>query len=192
MDTCDRCLREVKVMKCARCLSIGYCGKDCQREDWPGHKLVCRESYHDRVAELLHLLDSGEYEIPLIYFYKIHIFPKGTSGAKSFCVVLQHREKSFISDYNCLICGEVLSYSGPYRDLYFQARPGHDVPCCQKCHAEKRKLCHKSYFPTEICPTRMSLQKEKMVLFMLMALEVIPVDIIRLVIGYFKLLPMCC
>jgi hypothetical protein len=28
--------------KCGRCHSIFYCGADCQKEDWPKHKLECR------------------------------------------------------------------------------------------------------------------------------------------------------
>jgi hypothetical protein len=29
------------LMKCGRCHSVQYCGKDCQRADWPAHKASC-------------------------------------------------------------------------------------------------------------------------------------------------------
>lgn len=39
---CEAC-GEVKGWRaCTRCRMIGYCGKNCQKEDWRVHKLVCR------------------------------------------------------------------------------------------------------------------------------------------------------
>lgn len=31
-----------KIEKCSKCLSAYYCGVDCQRLDWPKHRLVCK------------------------------------------------------------------------------------------------------------------------------------------------------
>ena len=28
--------------KCTQCLAVRYCGRDCQKQDWPRHKAVCR------------------------------------------------------------------------------------------------------------------------------------------------------
>ncbi len=31
-----------KLMKCARCKSVSYCSRECQREDWKEHKVYCK------------------------------------------------------------------------------------------------------------------------------------------------------
>ena len=42
---CHKCHTTVtgkkKLSKCARCHSITYCGKECQRKDWPRHSQFC-------------------------------------------------------------------------------------------------------------------------------------------------------
>ena len=38
---CRRCRKETKLMKCAVCESVWYCGATCQKEDWKRHKLFC-------------------------------------------------------------------------------------------------------------------------------------------------------
>jgi tetratricopeptide (TPR) repeat protein len=38
---CRRCRKESKLMKCAVCESVWYCGATCQKEDWKRHKLFC-------------------------------------------------------------------------------------------------------------------------------------------------------
>ena len=38
---CRRCRKETKLMKCAICESVWYCGATCQKEDWKRHKLFC-------------------------------------------------------------------------------------------------------------------------------------------------------
>lgn len=39
-DGCDHHSKEL--MACARCQAVNYCGSECQREDWPTHKKVCK------------------------------------------------------------------------------------------------------------------------------------------------------
>ena len=42
---CHKCSKTVtgkrKLSKCGRCQSITYCGRECQREDWPRHSQYC-------------------------------------------------------------------------------------------------------------------------------------------------------
>ena len=38
---CRRCRKESKLMKCAVCERVFYCGATCQKEDWKRHKVFC-------------------------------------------------------------------------------------------------------------------------------------------------------
>jgi hypothetical protein len=39
--TCKLCRKSADLRKCSRCGAAYYCGTECQKEDWPAHKLVC-------------------------------------------------------------------------------------------------------------------------------------------------------
>ncbi len=42
-NVCAHCKqRKDKLLQCAGCKSVKYCGKECQRSDWPNHKTVCK------------------------------------------------------------------------------------------------------------------------------------------------------
>ncbi|WIA32880.1 hypothetical protein OEZ86_006054 [Tetradesmus obliquus] len=54
-DACDHCgvvPEGRKVQKCSRCSLRAYCGRECQRADWPTHKFPCGQ-VRDRVQQLL-------------------------------------------------------------------------------------------------------------------------------------------
>ncbi len=41
-----------KLRNCARCRAVGYCSRDCQKEQWTReHKEVCREGLRAEMAE---------------------------------------------------------------------------------------------------------------------------------------------
>uniref|UniRef100_A0A7S2Q2D3 MYND-type domain-containing protein n=1 Tax=Skeletonema marinoi TaxID=267567 RepID=A0A7S2Q2D3_9STRA len=44
-DVCGHCMqRKEKLLICTRCKIIKYCGRDCQRADWPIHRNLCKGS----------------------------------------------------------------------------------------------------------------------------------------------------
>lgn len=42
---CGKCAEKtgVKIRRCTKCKSVGYCDQDCQKSDWPQHKLKCNQ-----------------------------------------------------------------------------------------------------------------------------------------------------
>ena len=41
IERCRRCRKQTKLMKCAVCEKVYYCGAQCQKEDWKRHKVFC-------------------------------------------------------------------------------------------------------------------------------------------------------
>lgn len=63
MDSCQVCnITDIKLACCGKCKASKYCSIDCQRKDWPTHKLICNKI----VAEL----DStrSEQELDVIIY----------------------------------------------------------------------------------------------------------------------------
>ena len=39
---CNTCANtEKELLRCTRCKAVYYCGSECQKKDWPTHKLKC-------------------------------------------------------------------------------------------------------------------------------------------------------
>ena len=42
---CSRCkAKSNDLKKCTRCKLVAYCGKQCQKEDWSEHKMICKQA----------------------------------------------------------------------------------------------------------------------------------------------------
>lgn len=63
---CHHCPTEVSddPKFCKRCLRTYYCGRDCQKADWPAHKLICKE-HIDPWQEPVSIEDYIRYNIPV-------------------------------------------------------------------------------------------------------------------------------
>ena len=42
-DHCDHCGNGGSLKRCARCKSVWYCSRECQKNGWSTHKLVCQQ-----------------------------------------------------------------------------------------------------------------------------------------------------
>jgi hypothetical protein len=47
MTACKVCYKVEGAQKCARCRTVSYCGKECQKKDWKRHKPVCKATNED-------------------------------------------------------------------------------------------------------------------------------------------------
>ena len=45
---CEVC-SAIRDLKLCKCVSVAYCGKECQRADWMRHKLVCASSINKAI-----------------------------------------------------------------------------------------------------------------------------------------------
>ena len=41
LQQCYTCHKKKKLSKCSSCHAIAYCGRKCQKADWPRHRLNC-------------------------------------------------------------------------------------------------------------------------------------------------------
>ena len=57
-QVCFLCLQPSK-LKCSRCLTIQYCSKECQKQDWKVHKNNCKDNNsNDSIDKLINKAES--------------------------------------------------------------------------------------------------------------------------------------
>lgn len=58
---CDKCYAEAfKLMQCANCRQVRYCSRECQKEHWKQHKLVCKPTADVAAAAVATAKSSDE------------------------------------------------------------------------------------------------------------------------------------
>ncbi|GLB41474.1 hypothetical protein LshimejAT787_1000740 [Lyophyllum shimeji] len=102
MPGCEICGKK-NTSRCTQCLSVAYCGKDCQREHWKEHKGVCRSLKGGSWHPVTFTLDMGNlnYRFVLNRFDSMHDMqskieqtdpntpPPNIHGDKAFLVKFQ-------------------------------------------------------------------------------------------------------
>jgi hypothetical protein len=65
IEKCQVCEKDKNLLKCSRCKSVFYCGKQHQTQDWNKHKLNCKEAkIEEKVLELNDIFEK--YDINTI------------------------------------------------------------------------------------------------------------------------------
>ncbi|CAA7270599.1 unnamed protein product [Cyclocybe aegerita] len=116
---CSYCFRRETVherlQKCAKCLSVGYCGRECQKKDWAHHKSLCFPPEPQRIYIRRMMVEIPKEKILLRYLMiaiSIELFKNSPTfpDPRSPCIVsvevilhpLSHKH------YNSLIYPEIL------------------------------------------------------------------------------------
>ena len=57
VKTCLACGKAGAKSLCTGCRSVSFCGRDCQRAAWPGHKRECRRIVREKAEAKARLED---------------------------------------------------------------------------------------------------------------------------------------
>jgi len=85
---------ERKLMVCARCKSVKYCSRDCQKEAWKHHKVMCMST--DDAHALLDNLASQHNGSPLVL--ALHDKLDMKAAIQEWC---EHRSNRAVLNWTC-------------------------------------------------------------------------------------------
>ncbi|KAI8050495.1 hypothetical protein BDF22DRAFT_695243 [Syncephalis plumigaleata] len=117
---CSRTLPETS-LRCAKCRAIRYCGRECQKTDWPNHRQLCTALQADRAltsTSLLTILSTlpDYYEKARLVNFNWYQFSDliQLNPVWPFSIVYEASSSSLITsmDFNHLLHGEQ-AFSAP-------------------------------------------------------------------------------
>lgn len=101
---CRVCLKSEHLVRCAKCKGRGvwYCNKDCQRQDWAAHKLICgnAEFVHVNARSAQHAATSIQASgfFPCQTPYKYPFKDGATVLNMDFCALVKDKETGELYD----------------------------------------------------------------------------------------------
>jgi len=129
---------EHKLRLCARCRAASYCSVECQRRDWPAHKLVCRSEADASAAGQTPLpaaqaaqLKCVACQTPLSAETRKVVF-NNSKGALWLCGPCAESDASF--DMGCCVCGAPGDPACTFTQLLAGAKTiSHHICCSEVC-----------------------------------------------------------
>lgn len=127
---CCYCKIEAKkLMKCARCRKVFYCGRECQKKDWKEHKKFCKKPKKDEEKYIMRQKDAIKGKTQMTAYLNSH-FPE----------IMQKMATRYLTFRNCVV--ELDLCTIPKVEIktdeeFFSTLPGDDE------NAEKFKLWKK-------------------------------------------------
>lgn len=151
---CDVCTNRPKeVILCIGCNTAQYCSSVCQREDWPGHQLICAPLLSQRLKKASQFLLTGNNNAPSSFNRNMScetLYIK----CEERCVSLRVYKKTCREADYCAICGEALYYIGESFNItfvfYLDSRRMRAMRC-ESCHNKKLMLCPESFMESTLC-----------------------------------------
>ena len=77
---CAKCQSTHNAKPCAGCLGVFYCSRECQAQDWPSHKKLCRRIQRERDGK------AGEEVTESEGYFKIDRFISEFPGLQDYCM----------------------------------------------------------------------------------------------------------
>ena len=147
-DFCDELSDEL--MYCARCKTVRYCSKKCQRSDWICHKLICHPLLSERLKAICQIESegfTGPYSRTELSRSVSYILNKELYWLNPF--------KKIGNDYYyCIICGKGTALTRPFygKDFTFIFNE-HKIEClrCSDCLSKKKLICGTTLMEVSVC-----------------------------------------